>query len=127
MPEWYRGAMKAEETDLFTLALDLVHDPGPRVMLIERLIEAAGCSTVRLLEAAARADALTRAFPLDENAADVASLLHVAAARASRTACEDQPSSLSDRLAAVTGQAHTSVVDAETLSADLERLRATAD
>lgn len=118
--------MPEEEHDLFTMALGLVDDPEPRVLAIERIIEEAGCSTVRLLEAAARADALTRTLPLDAHAAEVASMLHEAAARASRTACDDQPHLLSERLAEVSGQATTSVVDADALQADLERLRATA-
>ncbi|HET7653028.1 MAG TPA: hypothetical protein VFK42_08310 [Acidimicrobiales bacterium] len=112
--------------DLFSDALALVDEDVPGDEAAVRLVAAAGGSVERLLEAERRARALERALPGDGRARRLHFVIRDAARVAVRTPSDVPPSSsLSDRLAEVTGSADTPhTIDIDQLAADLERLRA---
>jgi hypothetical protein len=111
--------------DLFSDALGLVDEELPGDEAATRLVAVARGSVERLLEAECRAWALERALPGDDRARRLHLVIRDAARLAVRTPSDVPPSStLSDRLAEVTGSAETPhTVDADQLAADLERLR----
>jgi hypothetical protein len=112
--------------DLFSEALALVDEALPGDEAAVRLVAVAGGSVERLLDAEGRARALERALPGDDRARRLHLVVRDAARLAVRTPSDVPPSSsLSDRLAEVSGSPHTPrTVDVDQLAADLERLRA---
>jgi hypothetical protein len=137
----------AAGTDLFSLALALADAPVEEEQAVAALLTRAGGRPLALLEAEGRAQALVHRLPYDENARRLSRMIATALLRAVRQeppvggpaagdhdgddawlAGEPAPATLTEHLAAARRPVPPGAGPdgGDDLSADLERLRATA-